>query len=771
MFMRRTFALLLASSCTMVSFAAQPSAAATATTNNPSEATLQNWDREQLELRESVWDLYAGTASFGKDARGRTLSEDLGEWVMTPETCAKLKAARSQAEQQLKSGDESATQATLEGVQGIVAEQKERVALISLYWSQQALLARHRALWQTWLGSAPADLISPSKIRINALENSLLHDYSPEKPTPELGLEIEALKLAYNEERLKLAAAASTQGSAAGRILLSRDRDIPCPGVLSHAPGAPGPSNSPPAIVAASNTEEFYPSEASKNRISGKIILELTIAADGCMKHAAVAGSSGAPELDDAAIDVAERSTYSPARSAGQPITGSFKVAFDFKLADDSSPAGSGNNSGTGSEHFKRGMRLLNNGNFPGAITEFDATLEVNPADAMAFAQRGTAHAYSHEDELARRDFDSASAIDPRNIAVFPGRGILAMKNRDFGEAIAAFTTALAINPNNEPTLELRAEAYSRAGDLEHALEDSADALRLFPTRLPLYSKRARFLRLQGKFEESVQQARDVILANPTDYRAYMTAADIYGGAGKEAEARQAMDEAVSMSPTEATYLQRAKQRSRSDLAGRRADIESALKLNPDSAPGTVALVQLQLDSADYKAAIQTTTAALAARSTDISLLLRRAIAYQKDDQDSLAQWDLKTARAVAVSASSLNNVCWTLATANIALEQALDACDAAIAKDPLEAMYLDSRGFVLLRLGRYGEALDSYNEALKSAPTEFNSLYGRAIAEQRQHDTQRADADVAAALALDARVAESFSAYGVVTQPASAGH
>jgi tetratricopeptide (TPR) repeat protein len=311
--------------------------------------------------------------------------------------------------------------------------------------------------------------------------------------------------------------------------------------------------------------------------------------------------------------------------------------------------------------------------------------------------------------------------------------------------------------------LEYRAQAYLSSGDLDRALADYSEAIRLKPARTDLYTRRALMLRAQHKADEALQQAKAVVAANPGDGRAYLAAGAIYAAAKEDAEAMRSFDRAVEIGQSDTEYLARAQYRPRADLTGRRADIEAALKLKPDSGRALLLLADLQSDEGDPAAAIATLSTALSGQpAPDTALLTRRGTLYLKTQQPVLAQQDLDKVRARATSATALNNLCWSLATAGVELERARGFCDAALAEVPDDSAYHDSRGFVLLRLGRYEEAIAAYDEAIRLHPIFPMSLYGRGLAKRRQGDTAGADADISAALALDARLADTFAYFGV---------
>ena len=69
----------------------------------------------------------------------------------------------------------------------------------------------------------------------------------------------------------------------------------------------------------------------------------------------------------------------------------------------------------------------------------------------------------------------------------------------------------------------------------------------------------------------------------------------------------------------------------------------------------------------------------------------------------------------------------------------------------------LDRRALVQLRRGRFDDAIDDYDAALKINPNLAGALHGRGLARQKKGDNAGAEADMAAAKAIDGKVAEKF--------------
>ena len=331
-----------------------------------------------------------------------------------------------------------------------------------------------------------------------------------------------------------------------------------------------------------------------------------------------------------------------------------------------------------------------------------------------------------------------------------------------FADAIAAFRTSLNIEPDSSFALAGLAMAEAASGRSEDALQHSAEALKRAPAYTQLYLLRAGVYRSQGRTKEALHEAELVEASAPNDAMAHLAAADIYGAYHKDAEAMAAYDRALAITPQALIYLDRAQHRPKSDKAGRQADVAAALKLEP-TLPGALEMkANFQVEDGDYKGAVETYTSALAKTPDNPALITARGIAYARAGETARAMTDFAAARAKATSPQALNNLCWSKATAGVALDSALADCNAAVDGAPAEASYLDSRGFVFLRLGRTDKAIADYDRALAKNPRLPSSLYGRAVAWARKGAVAKSRSDAEAALRIDPDIRAAYDGYGV---------
>lgn len=110
--------------------------------------------------------------------------------------------------------------------------------------------------------------------------------------------------------------------------------------VASVAIAAPSPQKAT-AIkpIMETHTLPPYPAESIHAREEGRVLLAVTIGADGGVSKASVFKPSGHPRLDDAASRyVKDHWRWQPATRSGKPVASDTRVAVNFKLKESAKP-------------------------------------------------------------------------------------------------------------------------------------------------------------------------------------------------------------------------------------------------------------------------------------------------------------------------------------------------------------------------------------------------------------------------------------------------
>jgi len=414
-------------------------------------------------------------------------------------------------------------------------------------------------------------------------------------------------------------------------------------------------------------------------------------------------------------------------------------------------------------EQVAVGARLISEGRFDEAIDLLTTVLARRPGFGPALANRALAYAWTNRLEEATRDLDAAARTMPASSLIHRVRAITAQRRSDDVTALAEFSRSLELEPGHPLTLRFRANMYQRAGNHAAALADADTYIAAHPEDPNAYVLKADLLIGQGERLRAEAEAARLITRFPGDAYTLASAARIYDALADRDRALAAINEAVSRSPNIFHYrLQRAKFRRWNDFGGRRADLMTALELDPGDGDVITELGLLDVKERRWRDAIARFSAVLELEPRDYGLMAYRALARLNAGQRQLAERDFRTALAAASGADDFGLVCNVFAREGFALNWGMEACNRAIRLNPNDSYNRASRGLLALRLGRLGPALADYSAAITADRRRAAGHYGRALVLHRLGRRQAALADRAQALVIDPGIAETFEEYGL---------
>jgi tetratricopeptide (TPR) repeat protein len=415
-----------------------------------------------------------------------------------------------------------------------------------------------------------------------------------------------------------------------------------------------------------------------------------------------------------------------------------------------------------------RAGTLFENDQFDSGMADLARAHELEPLNAGPLGMRAFARMGRADFTGAKADIEAALLLAPNEPSLLMLAGRIAMQGGHASDAIGLLTRAIALDPANSfQALAARSEAYRNTGDLAHALEDIDAVIALNNDSADVFLTRANILRQMGRHAEASAVATDVVTANPNDAFSWVISARIHDRFGNREAARAAFDRAIAIEPAGYIYLNRSFTLPASDVSGRLADVQRAMALDPDVDGGWTEMARLQHLSGDVNGAVISLTTAIAQNSDDPDTLAQRGMLYAQTNRAALAARDFDAARALATTAMRLNSLCWEKTLAGIALDRALEECNAAVALSPRSAGIIDSLGWAYVRLNRPEEAIETFTRALLIAPQQAASLYGRAFAWRQLGDMTRASADRDAALVIAANIADEFDRHGIAWEAA----
>lgn len=404
------------------------------------------------------------------------------------------------------------------------------------------------------------------------------------------------------------------------------------------------------------------------------------------------------------------------------------------------------------------------------AIKAFDEAIAAQPNSDEALAQRALTYFRAKNYDRAEKDLAAVLALKPQSVPAWLLLGEIAKQRGNSRKAIEAYSKIIEIEPDNPFAVVSRAEAYRDIGDDAKALADSERALSKKPDTPDLRLLRANIYLSKGDTAAVAREAELMARDNPKSDYAQVAAGKVFAKLGMRQAAMGAFDRALSISPDAYIYINRAQARSLSDIEGRLADLEQAIRLDPVSAEALDLKAWELQRQGKYDEALRINEQAIksgvgsgffVSGRSDAPLKLARAAILYKAGRTSEAEQIFREQRATAITYSDFNSLCWRKGTVGAMLETALDDCRQSLKLKPEDGGTLDSLGLVLFKLGRLDEALSAYDHAIAKRSS-ASSLLGRALVYKAKGNGELTEADRKAALKLDPEIEESFAEYGL---------
>jgi tetratricopeptide (TPR) repeat protein len=424
------------------------------------------------------------------------------------------------------------------------------------------------------------------------------------------------------------------------------------------------------------------------------------------------------------------------------------------------------------------GNSYLNSGKSAEALERFVRATTLDPKNAQAWADRGIAEAYLGKLGDAESSLDKAAAIDPRNLYMLHGRGIVADQRRAYTVAIDAYGKAIAQSPTDDFAYSRRASANYSAGNLDAALADALKTTELQPNSVAMYGLRAQIYTMQKKPDQAAAEIQRMIAANPGNADIAGMGKRMLADLGMADEAKAIGGAPVAFTPSPQAYFSLSLLREAKDTEGELADLNEALKLDPDFSPALNSRARLLYGKGQYDAALADVSRALPKNPHEPNLYLLQANILRslgrRDEALAVAKAvveanpDLPFAHVVAGKiyqafdrhADAVAAIDHAIALApepylylNRADIRPVDDLDGRLADielalkiDPTFTAGLAMKANVLSRKGDHAGAAKLYDAVVAKEPTEGAYLVERGIERWRAGQQADAEKDFAAA-------------------------
>ncbi|MEO0376703.1 MAG: tetratricopeptide repeat protein [Cyanobacteria bacterium P01_A01_bin.17] len=199
---------------------------------------------------------------------------------------------------------------------------------------------------------------------------------------------------------------------------------------------------------------------------------------------------------------------------------------------------------------INRANKRAVNGDVDGAIDDFNEAIQLNPAKATAYFNRGFLHNTVGRFEQAILDFSEAIQLLPDYDEAYFQRGIGRAQSNDLQGAVDDFSQALQINSLCVKAYYRRAEALAELGDPQGALADYSQAILNVPRDANAYYRRGLFLAGLGEQPTAINDFTKAIERKSDHADAYFHRGYCYAQLGDEARATQDFSQALLHDPS-----------------------------------------------------------------------------------------------------------------------------------------------------------------------------------------------------------------------------
>ena len=234
------------------------------------------------------------------------------------------------------------------------------------------------------------------------------------------------------------------------------------------------------------------------------------------------------------------------------------------------------------------------------AMADFTEAIRLDPNNAVAYNERGTAFHQSAEYNRALEDLNQAIRLNPDFADAYLKRGDTNYFLRDFSHAVEDYTKSIQLDPKNKYAYMERAWAYQFQAEYDPAIEDYTKAIQLDPKYKKAYMERGRTYREK---EEDLKITSDSYKPNYTAAIADFT-------------------RVIQLDPNYAdAYSERAlTYHSKKDYDRAIADLTRAMQIDPNNKNFYKYRGDAYMEKKDYTRAIADYEAALRIEPNDIGI-------------------------------------------------------------------------------------------------------------------------------------------------------
>jgi tetratricopeptide (TPR) repeat protein len=422
-------------------------------------------------------------------------------------------------------------------------------------------------------------------------------------------------------------------------------------------------------------------------------------------------------------------------------------------------------------------------GDYPGAIRDYDRAIQLDPNRSEAYTLRGGTRLTSINRKLLTLVTQESKTGDAKTGKIFDNT-VYRRYRDEYNLVLADYEKSFQLEPQDlgaQFALAGSADIYNKLGEYPKALERIDRAIALAPNSDTFYAQRANIYAAMGNDAKALADFDRAIAINPqlTDYlvQKYF----VYNERKQYAQAIAELDKAIAIDPNRSYFFsERAATKffQLKDDPGAIADLSTAINLaesgkstddrNADAKYQTpqARLADYYINRSSYHSlktryapALMDVERSIAIDPNNYRAYFNRAFIYTKTDRDRLALTDLDRALKLAPQATDTHTMQGKIYRKLKQYPQAISSFTNAInivsnksdRQDNLES-YLSLRAETYALDRQYNLAIADYTQAIKLNPkvSSYYAYRGNAYYSLKQYRLTVADLDRAIALTPD---------------------
>jgi len=358
---------------------------------------------------------------------------------------------------------------------------------------------------------------------------------------------------------------------------------------------------------------------------------------------------------------------------------------------------------------------LIMNGSTDEAISAYDRALQIDPSNETIWTYMALELAISGRDDESLRASEKALGILDDKLKVNPqdadswlrkGRALSSLgrqneSNQAQEMAVQIFNQSIQKDPGNASLWRNMAESLMNLGRWDEGLQALNKVTEIDPKNLDAWERKGEFLTLLSRTNESLQafdRSLDLIPQNDTKERAlvWMAKAQSLSYVDRKEETLAALDKVTELDPS-FVVAWRTKGYLLADLGRQNESLaayEEAIKIDPADA-------LTWSEKGSQLAQLKRYNESLPAFERSLELT---------------AETEHKELAAVWLSKGDALNKTGRLAEALSAFWMSVNESEAALLSDANDTRLLELKGRAFLKLGRYDEAIKTFEQAIAAA-------------------------------------------------------